>query len=339
MSHIFAQHFVLGVDGSKTHKVVVGRTNTVRKRWAQKLKDLAARNLWYPSGRELNPYLADFNLKQFALSFQRCLFCRPTFLYFRWKKDKTFRPCNRSYFCPFCYARISTAQYRYVKAKLRRIGRKDNKTPLIVTCRVANRFVAAPDFNPAVGCGNETVTQYERFLWGELQRERTAYKKCTKQLQRKTVGSMWRLGVVPQDNGWLIETRQVFLHKPKTKLPFVRVRGSRVAYLTSIKVLECYNQHDTELFNILGQFNRYPQELLSGYDEIVAAYLRAIHDTRTLAGTGLFRKTGFELIQYHKLKDANAKAQKREAEQTAAPETRAAQAQTATPRSAVASTD
>ena len=313
MSQIFAQHFVLGVDDNKTHKAVVRRTNIVRTRWAQKLKDLAARNLWYPSGRELNPYSADFNLKQFALSFQRCLFCRPTFLYFRWKRDKIFRPCNRSYVCPFCYARISTAQYRHVKTKLRGIGRKDNKTPLIVTCRVSSRFVAAPGFNPALGCDNETVAQYERLLWGELQRERAAYNKCAKQLQRKTTGSMWRLSVVPQDNGWLIETRQLFLHKPKIKLPFVRVRGSRVAYLKSIKVLACYNQHETDLFNILGQFNRYPHELLSGYDEVVAAYLRAIHNIRTLAGTGLFKKTGRPLVRHYKLKDANVKARKEEA--------------------------
>jgi hypothetical protein len=326
-AHMFAQHFVLGLTGAKTHDAVISRTNTVRQRWALKLKELAIRALWLPIGKLTHPDSADFDFKKFRLSFQRCLFCRPTYMYFRWKKDAIFRPCNRSHVCPFCYARISSAQYRSVKNKLRALGRHNKDTKLIVTCRVAARFVAAPDWDPRIGCGLDVVKQYERLLRGELQRERDAYHKQIKQLGRKTMGSLWRLVVVPQDSGWLIEARQFFLHAPKTKLPCVRVRGSRVTYIKSLKVSDCYEQPDTEFFYLFGEFNQYPMQLLDGYDELVAAYQRAVHGMRLMAGTGIMRKSGRRLIEEQKRKGDDAKTKAQSPQRAAAAEARRAQAQ------------
>lgn len=327
MAHVFAQHFVLGLTSAKTHDAVVGRTNTIRQRWAIKLKELAIRALWLPVARLAHPDDPDFDLKKFRLSFQRCLFCRPTYMFFRWKKDVAIRPCNWSHICPFCYARITTAQYRDVKNKLRAIGRHNKDTKLVVTCRVSARFVLAPDWDPRVGCGLDGVKQYERLVWRELQRERTAYQKQIKPLGRKTMGSLWRLVVVPQDNGWLIEARQFFLHAPKTKLPCVRVRGSRVTYIKSLKVSACYEQPDTEFFYLFGEFNRYPLQLLEGYDELVAAYLRAVHGMRLLAGTGILRKAGRRLISDQKRKGNNAKTKTQSPQRAAAAENRRAQAE------------
>jgi len=327
MAHVFAQQFVLGLNGAKTHDAVVGRTNTVRQRWTIKLKELAIRALWFPVGRETDPDAADFDFKNFRLSFQRCLFCRPTYMFFRWKKSAVFRPCNRSHVCPFCYARISSAQYRDVRKKLRAIGRHNKATKLIATCRVAARFVAAPDWDPRIGCGLDVVKTYERLLWGELQKERTAYDKCTKQLNRKLLGSMWRLAIVPQDNGWLIEARQFFLHAPKTKLPCVRVRGSRVTYIKSVKVSDCHDQPETEFFYLFGEFNRYPMQLLDGYDELVAAVLRAVHGIRLLAGTGILRKTGRRLVIQQKRKANHAEKKEQSPQRIAAAEARREQAQ------------
>lgn len=327
MAHIFAQHFVLGLTGAKTHDAVLSRTNTIRQRWAIKLKELAIRALWLPTRKLAHHDDPDFDFKKFRLSFQRCLFCRPTYMFFRWKKDAVFRPCNWSHICPFCYARITTAQYRDVKNKLRAIGRHNKDTKLVVTCRVAARFVLAPDWDPQVGCGLDVVKQYDRLLWRELQREREAYRKQLKQLGRKTMGSLWRLVVVPQDNGWLIEARQFFLHAPKTKLPCVRVRGSRVTYIKSIKVSACYEQPDTEFFYLFGEFNRYPLQLLEGYDEFVAAYLRAVHGMRLIAGTGILRKAGRRLIKDQKRKGDDAKTKTQSAQRAAAAEARRTQTQ------------
>lgn len=335
MAHIFAQHFVLGLTGAKTHDAVIGRTNTIRNQWAIKLKELAVRALWFPTGRGTDPDAPDFDFKKFRLSFQRCLFCRPTYMYFRWKKEAVFRPCNRSHICPFCYARISSAQYRAVKHKLRAIGRHNSDTKLVVTCRIAARFVPAIGWDPGVGCGLDKVRQYERLLWGELQRERDAYSKCVKQLNRNTLGSLWRLCVVPQDNGWLIEARQFFLHAPKTKLPCVRVRNSRVTYMKSVKVSECYQQPETDFFYLFGEFTRYPQQLLAGYDELVAAYLRAVHGMRLLAGTGILRKSGRRLVTQHKRKGAHATTKKRATQPAPAEEVQRTQAQTRTHRATV----
>lgn len=334
-AHIFSQHFVLGLTGAKTHTAVVQRTSTIRRQWAIKLKELAVRALWFPYGRNTNPDAPDFDFKKFQLSFQRCLFCRPTYMYFRWRKKAVFRPCNRSHICPFCYARISTAQYRAVKSKLWSIGRHNSDTKLIATCRVASRLVLAPDWDPRVGCGLDVVRQYERLLWRELQREREAYKKLVKQLNRNTLGSLWRLCVVPQDNGWLIETRQFFLHAPKTKLPCVRIRKSRVTYMRSIKVADCYAHTETDFFHIFGEFNRYPQQLLAGYDELVATYVRAVHGMRLIAGTGILRKAGRRLVTQQKRKVRHAQTENRAAQRAQPEETSSASAQTRTRRSAV----
>jgi len=335
-AHIFVQQFVLGLTGAKTHNTVTGRTNTIRQQWVSKLKELAIRALWFPTGTNADSNAPDFDFDKFRLSFQRCMFCRPTYMYFRWRRKAVYRPCNRAHICPFCYARISAAQYRDVKHKLRAVGRHNKDTKLVATCRVAARFVAAPDWDPRVGCGPEKVRVYARLLWGELQRERDAYSKCVKTLNRHVLGSMWRLAVVPQDGGWLIEARQFFLHAAKTKLPAVRVRGSRVTYIKSIKVSDCYNEPASDFFHIFGEFTRYPQQLLVGYDELVAAYLRAVHRMRLLAGTGILRSAGRSLVTQQKRKVDHAETQKRAAQPAPAEEVRRAQAQTGTRRPTVA---
>lgn len=297
MSQIFAQQFCLRLEDKKTHRAVVRRTNAMRNHWMRRLKELAVRHLWFPHAKRFDPYAADFDLKNFTLSFQRCLFCRPSYMYFRWKKEKVFRPCNRSYFCPFCFARIAQWQYVSIRRKLRSIGRHNPATKLIVTCRVVSRVLPAPEFDTIAGCSDEKVAEYVRLLWGELRRERAAYQKHVKSLNRKTLGSMWRLVVVPGDTGWLLETRQFILHQPKTKLPVVRPRHGKVTYIKSIKVADCCNDAETDFYFMLGQFNRYPIELLTGYAELTAAYLRAIDGMHTISGTGIFRKAGRTLIE------------------------------------------
>lgn len=333
MSQTFAQQFGLHLDSIKSYKVVVARTNAVRNKWAMRLKELAARNLWFPHSKNLNPYSADFDLKKFTLTFQRCLFCRPSYLYFFWKRTKVFRPCNRAYFCPFCFARVSQAQYVHVRKKIRAIGNQNSSTPLIATCRVTSRFLPAPDFDLISGCDNDKVAEYSRLLWGELRRERAAYQKLVKQLNRKTRGSMWRLVVIPQDTGWIIETRQFLLHQPKIKMPFVRPKNGKVVYLKSIKAAVCYNQSDTEFYFMLGQFNRYPVELLTGYAELTAAYLRAVDGMHTISGTGIFRRAGRSLVELFKARhEIHGEGEKRQKDNV-----RPVPAENAARRSAVAS--
>jgi hypothetical protein len=309
MSHTFAQQFVLGID-DKEHDKVCSRTRTIRKQWESKLKELTSRQLWLPGTTNLDPYAGDFDLKNFTLTYQRCLFCRPSYLYYNWADEKVFRPCCRDRICPFCFARISAAQFRHVKTLLRQLGKQNKAGQLMLTCRVATRFIAAPDFDTVLGCSNDTVAVYATLLERELQRERVAYADCRRALSKTLDGSLYRVVVVPQDTGWEVETRQVFLHPPKTKLPAVRIRNARVAFIESIKVADFYNAPalDTPFFDIFGAFARYPHELLTGYVELVAAYLRATNDMRLASGTGVFKKSGRRLIEHFKRKDANARA-------------------------------
>ena len=311
MSHTFAQQFVLGLE-SKDYTAVCSRTRTFRTQWANRLKELTSRQLWLPGTEQLDPYAGDFDLKNFTLTYQRCLFCRPSYMYYKWAGERVFRPCRHERICPFCFARISASQCRYVKMVLRRLGRQNKAGKLVLTCRVASRFIAAPEFDGVFGCSNECVAEYATLLQRELQRERTAYAKCAKQLSRTTTASLYRVNVVPQDTGWRIETRQVFLHEPNTKLPAVKIRGARVDFIESIRVADfcAVPGTDTRFFDIFGAFARYPRELLTGYAELVAAYLRATRNMRLASGTGLFKKSGRRLVEYFKEKDAHARLAK-----------------------------
>ena len=309
MCHTFAQHFVLHAE-EKDFQTVALKARRLRKLWGIRLKELATKQLWFPNTRLLNPYDTSFNLKKFELTFRRMLFCRPTFFYYKWKRDKVYRPCNRAHFCPFCAARIAAAQYRYVKMRVRRFGVCNPETKLVVTVRVLQQFVPAKGFDPLHGCDEDVIPGYMRKLRAVLETHRNAYKACAKRLQRNTMGSMWRMVVIPQDKGWLVESRQCMIRYPHKRIPAVQVRDAKVTLLESINISECYDKQDTRFFDILGAFSSYPEELLTGYAELVAVYLRTVHKVRLSAGTGLLRKTSRSIIAFFQKVDADARVQK-----------------------------
>lgn len=309
MCDTFSQHFVLGAE-KKDFKTVARQARKLRDMWGVKLKELASKHLWFPNTRLLDPYSPSFDLKKFELTFRRMLFCRPTCFYYVWKRDKTFRPCNRVHFCPFCAARVAGLQYRYIKKRVRRFGVCNPDTKLVVTVRVLQQFVAAKSFDPVQGCEPEAIPVYMRKLRNVIEVHRKAYKAVAKKLQRNTMGSMWKIVVIPQDNGWLVESRQCMIRYPHKRLPAVQVREAKVTFLESIKISKCYNKTDTRFFDMLGAFSAYPTELLSGYAELVAVYLRVIHKVRLTAGTGLLRKSGRSLVAFFKKADADERLQK-----------------------------
>lgn len=309
MNQTFAQHFVLKAM-TKDFTTVARRARKLRELWGLRVKELATKHLWFPNTRLLDPHHPDFNLKKFELTFRRLLFCRPTLFYYVWKNDRVYRPCNRVHFCPFCAARVAAAQYRYVKKRVRRFGVCNPETKLVVTVRVIQQFVPAANFDPIHGCDPDCIPGYLRKLRAAIENHRKAYKACAKRLQRNTMGSMWKLVVIPQDTGWLVESRQCMIRYPHKRLPGVQLRDAKVTYLESINISECYNQAESKFFDILGAFSSYPEELLTGYAELVAVYLRVIHKVKLTAGTGLLRKSGRSLIAFFKKADADARLQK-----------------------------
>ena len=68
-------------------------------------------------------------------------------------------------------------------------------------------------------------------------------------------------------------------------------------------------------------------QLLDGYDELVAAVLRAVHGIRLLAGTGILRKTGRRLVIQQKRKANHAEKKEQSPQRIAAAEARREQAQ------------
>lgn len=320
---LFVQHFVLGITShAKTHKKVISRTNSMRKQWEFKLKDIIGRSVWFPNAKTfhpldpltlLTPDDADFKARTFDAAYRRCLFCRPTYVYFKWAGDKVFRPCGHSNICPFCWARVSAYQYRRVKSHVRTLVAENPLTAALATTRVIATTVDAPDFHAVLGCSPAQFGRYIGLLESEIAKHRRAYKKCVQRLKRNTESSMWRIVVSPSPTGWVVETRQFFIREPNKKMPSVQLwRGAKVTYLKSIALSQCHNKTETPFFNILGAFAVYPQSLLTGYSELVAVYLRASHKCRLNSGTGSLRKTGRRLCAVFKKKAADAAAVKAE---------------------------
>lgn len=320
-SQSFAIEFTLGLyrkSGSKTRR----RTNTFRKLWAQRLKELLARQLWTLDTKGCqDPYHADFDLKKFGLSFRRALCCRPAYLYYIRKKDHSInhqiRPCWRTKICPFCWANISMDQYRYVKGFInKKLKKHGQHTDLVAVCRIVRQFVPACGFDPRVGCDTEQIDRLSPLLKKVIEQHRKAYSKLatSKQVSRKTVGTLWRIVVIPREIGWDVETRQVVLAERAVKrLPLVKIRGAKTVYNASLRLSRKGKPDevfDDEFYQLFGEFCRYPKELLTASVELVATYLRATHGIRLLTGTGAFTKTGRVLVKFFQSMAAEQKIKK-----------------------------
>lgn len=308
-SQSFAIEFTLGLY-RKSGRRAVHRTNTFRKLWSRRLKELLARQLWTLDTKGCqDPYHSDFDLKKFGLSFRRALCCRPAYLYYLRKKDHAInhqiRPCWRTKICPFCFANISMDQYRYVKGFVnKRLKKHGNHTDLVAVCRVVRQFVPAYGFDPRVGCEADQVTRMIPGLKTAIDQHRKAYTKLTrsKQISRKTLGTLWRIVVIPREMGWDVETRQfVLCDRTVKRTPVVKIRGAKTVYNASLRISrkgKPAEEFDDAFYELFGEFCRYPKTLLTASVELTATYLRAVHRTRLLTGTGVFTKTGRVLVKF-----------------------------------------
>lgn len=314
-SKVFALHFVFGLEKAKTVRRVTGQLNKFRRLWIARLRDLAARELWLP-GKDCwqSPYSVLFNIKKFSSALRRCMFCRPCVVHFCSKDGHTIklRPCWRSRFCPFCWANLTVAQYVYVKQVVNRLVKTQS---VVCTVRVLREFVPAPDFGGIAGASREQLDAYAVQLRRTVLRHQLAYRQLAdkKQLSRRTLGSLWRIVVVPVANGWFVETRQFFIRRPNKPLPAVQIRRASVTCLLSTKTTGTVSERSLEFFAVFGEFCRYPRELLTGYTELVAVYLWATRGLRLMGGTGALRQTGRVLMQFmRKLKTSGRRTPKTE---------------------------
>ena len=308
-SQSFAIEFTLGLY-KKSGRRPIERTNTFRKLWAKRLKELLARQLWTLDVKGCqDPHHADFDLKKFGWSFRRALCCRPAYLYFMRGRSQPInhqiRPCWRTKICPFCFANISMSQYRYVKAFInKRLQKHAQHTDLVAVCRIVRQFVPARDFNPGVGCDAEGIAPLAAMLVPALDQHRKAYKQLarSKRVSRHALGALWRIIVTPRDTGWDVETRQFLLcANTARRKPLVKIRKAKTVYMKTLPISRKHKpgeQFDDELYAMFGEFCRYPKPLLTGSVELTAAYLRAAHRRRLLTGAGVFTKTGRVLVKF-----------------------------------------
>lgn len=313
ISQVFALQFVFGLTHNKSFKRVSGRVNRFRKWWLNRLRDMAGNGLWLPTKDKRSPYDPDFNFEQFTNSFRRCMFCRPTAVQFCAQEGKpvNIRPCWRTHICPFCWANLASAQYVYAKQTINALVKRDSD--LVAVCRIVREYVPARGFSYLAGSDADQIEEQAAGLKRAISKHKARYARLveSKALQRKTLGSTWRLVVIPDEAGWQVEIRQFFLCRAGVKPPIVNTRGCKVVFSESIvlnndrlKLLESF-------YNLFGEFCRYPIELLTGYYQLVAAYLNVAHDERLISGTGVLRKTGQSLIPFMREHAARAKAKKK----------------------------
>ena len=300
-SQFFAAEFTLGLY-LKTGRRVVRRTNTFRRLWSRRLKELLSRQLWrLSSSPEVDPSSPLFELKRFALSYRRALCCRPTYLYYVKSSGQSInyqvRPCWRTRICPFCIARISAAQYRLVKHTVNIWAKKNvSCDSFMVVCRVLREFVPAIGFNAALGCDQEKIAELARPLKFALRQHKAHYDALvrSKRVARHTIGSMWRVTVDPQIDGWFVETRQFLLCRANLKkLPVVTLPNAAVVYNERLPLVAAPKgeEFDDAFYPVFGEFCRYHKSLLIAPPELVAAYLHASAGIKLFRGSGLFLKT------------------------------------------------
>jgi hypothetical protein len=266
-----------------------------------------------------------FNIQKFASAFRRCMFCRPCVVHFCSVDGHAvkLRPCWRVRLCPFCWANLAVAQYVYVKQVVNRLVKTQS---VVCTVRVLREEVVAAGFDGVSGASREQLNGYAVQLRRVILRHQRAYQQLAdkKQLARRTLGSLWRVVVVPTDTGWAVETRQFFIRRPNKSMPVVQIRRATVTCLVSTKTTGTVTERSSEFFPVFGEFCRYPMSLLAGYTELVAVYLWATRGLRLAGGTGALRQTGRVLMKFMrelKSRDTRKKAEKAPPEQpTAAPE-------------------
>lgn len=299
VNQLFAANTVLN---TATFAGIRKETLRVRRLWAALMQDLALRRLWffYPN-EAVSPADADFDVSRFALTYRRCRYCRPSFLFFYATRQKVsegrinyqVRPCHRA-LCPFCFARRSQWQFYYIKKQLNKWLR-EGRTDIVLTYRSRKEFVPAKGFSPDSGCSLEDVLAMAKCLRAVIQQHRRAYKKLHRSsaLRRKTIGALWRVVVTPAPNGWYVETRQVIAaHKRLKKVPLTELRARTIRTYKRLAVKRATTQphkFNDQFFEFFSDFCRYPKELLTAHTELTAAVLWATHKLPMLAATGAFR--------------------------------------------------
>jgi hypothetical protein len=280
-AHRFAIFYVIMVAAKKKqacfatdHATVVRKIYQVRHLWFKRAKELMTTGLWQP-GHAITRSSAD-------LTARRCLFCRPSCVFYARGNANKLRPCKQSRICPFCYAR--TAAYIYWNVRQYLNTRRKQVDNEIVTCVAQKEYLAAKGFTPETGMTAGMHSLNVRRLQAVIEKHVQRYERQTKTIQRRTDGAMWSVVVEPKRRGWRVETRQYFVARAGTDLPVVRLPDAKTVYNKSAKI-----QTFVRSGKILGRFVRYPAGMLTACADLTGIALQASYGLRLRRGTGRFR--------------------------------------------------
>lgn len=284
-SQVFAYRHVIIPAVTHKRKFLSLKPESIRKRlwrahllWFNRIKELACRELWFPSPRYNS-------LQTKKASVQRCMYCRPTNLVYRWPRGEVeLRLCGRFNSCPFCSARAAEDLYKRVSRAIK--GLQKRGVFAIATCRIVTYKITAADFAQS-GWDIANVYANAEKLRELLKGEQYKYKKLRKQLRAQTFGSMWRVVVNPVDDGWEIQIRQFFITRPRARRPVNRARKASAIFLQSAKI----NDFQATM-ELLGCFVKYPSGLLTSYVELTAAVFHARNNLRLTNATGCLYQRG-----------------------------------------------
>jgi hypothetical protein len=122
--------------------------------------------------------------------------------------------------------------------------------------------------------------------------------------QWRCVGSMWRLVVLPEVDGWRIQLRQLVLATDNCPPKFKYPRSARVLYHTRLAVIPGVpwadrrgTEIEAEVAEIFMRISLYPYNLLTADPELVAAQLHAMSNRRMMDGSGALRRSGDRRIR------------------------------------------
>jgi hypothetical protein len=295
------RHVLYPASGKRRHAhemefgFVLRMINKLHWLWFTRVKQLVINQMWLPGN-------VDATRQSRLFTIRRVMNCRPTSVFFKQGNFKKIRPCKQHKVCPFCWGRLASFIYRRIKGRICRA--RKTRDDLVLYCRVISHFVPAKGFHSANGLSAEEIQAHACALRSVLIRHRSEYKRLVKQLQRKTVGSCWRVVVDPQENGWNVEARQLLLMRPtRAKMQWVKWRGSKTVFSQSTKI-----DNNDAVYPLIGKFMEYPAGLLTSYMELTCVYLQAGYGLRLASGTGLFRTCGDGLLRAFKKDKKNGEA-------------------------------
>jgi hypothetical protein len=179
-------------DDEMQHIHVIRMVHRLHRLWFMRVKDLIVNQLWKPGA-------IDATVQTDLWTFRRAMHCRPSCVFFKNGNQRKLRPCAHYKFCPFCWGRVAAFLYRRFKGRIIRArAQQDN---LVLQCRVSSHFLPAAGFDAVMGLSPEDILKCGRALKDIFDAHWAAYRKIQKALQRKTLGSAWRIVVDPQETG------------------------------------------------------------------------------------------------------------------------------------------